>query len=298
MKSARRILWGVAVLFLGVLAAWVLAAVFTSPVTPRPVHPFWAGPAPRVIAHRGGRGLWPENTLHAFRQAHRMGADVLEMDIRRSADGELVVLHDATVDRTTDGTGAVAALTQAELARLDAGYRWTGDGGASFPYRGRGIGIPALVEVLRNLPQARLNLEIKPRGPGLSGPLCAAIRTHGAQARVAVASFDQEAMDAFRLACPEVATSATRNEVLRFVLLRAARLEHLHDPRAGAFQVPERVNGWALVTPGFVIEARRSNQKVEIWVVNDPGDMARLLRLPADGVMTDYPDKILALLGR
>ena len=121
-----------------------------------PEHPFWDTPGPRVIAHRGGRGLWPENTLHAFRNAHARGADVLEMDLRRTADGEIVVLHDATVERTTDGSGPVEGLTVGALQRLDAGHRWTADAGRTFPFRGRGITVPTLREVFVALPGARL----------------------------------------------------------------------------------------------------------------------------------------------
>ena len=283
-----------------VLVASLAAAHFVVAglVKPLPAHPFWSGVAPRVIAHRGGRGLWPENTLYAFRRALELGADVLEMDLRRSVDGELVVLHDATVDRTTDGSGPVAALGVAQLKRLDAGYRWTSDSGASFPYRGHGIAIPMLREVFRALPQARLNLEIKPGYPGMERQLCDLIRAYRMEARVAVASVEQEPMDGFRAACPEVATAATKDEVLSFVRWSRLFLAPLAEPRAAAFQVPERVGSLDLVTPGFAGDAHQLNMKLEVWTVNEPRDMQRLLALPVDGIMTDYPDRLLGLLGR
>jgi len=147
-----------ALLATGAVAYGVLAAL----AEPAPRHPFFdAARTPEVIAHRGGAALRPENTLAAFLHAVEVGADILEMDLRVTADREIVVMHDATVERTTDGRGAVAALTLAELRKLDAGYRWTPDGGASFPYRGRGIRAPALEEVFRRLPNARMNLEMK-----------------------------------------------------------------------------------------------------------------------------------------
>jgi len=279
----------------GLAVAYVAVGALAKPV---PEHPFWDAPATRVIAHRGGRGLWPENTLYAFERAAALGVDVLEMDLRQSADGEIVVLHDATVDRTTDGSGPVAALSLAELARLDAGYRFTPDGGATHPYRGREIRVPALKEVFRALPHARMNLEMKGEGAQIAGALCALVRAHRMEQRVAVASMEQAPMDAFRSTCPRVATAATRDEVIRFARLNALFLAPLFEPRAQVLQVPERVGGYEVLTPGFARGARRLNLKLEVWTVNEPAAMRRLVDLPVDGVMTDYPDRLIALLGR
>lgn len=284
-----------------VLVASLVAAhlVLAGLVKPLPQHPFWATTTPpSVIAHRGGRGLWPENTLYAFRKAVALGADVLEMDIRQSADGDLVVLHDETVDRTTDGSGLVAALPLSRLRELDAGYRWSPDGGKTHPHRGQGLTVPTLREVLKALPQARMNLELKAQGPTLSEPLCALIREHRMEHRVVVASFAQEAMDAFRAACPNVATAATAGEARRFFRLTAVFLDPLFEPRAEALQVPERLGNVEVLTPRFVRAARRLNLKIDVWTVNEPADMKRLAELPVDGIMTDYPDRLLALLAR
>jgi glycerophosphoryl diester phosphodiesterase len=267
-------------------------------VEPLPTHPFWSDGRPHVIAHRGGRGLWPENTLHAFRNAAALGVDVLEMDLRMTADGEIVVLHDDTVDRTTDGKGAVAALTIAQLRQLDAGYRWTTDGGTTFPHRGQGIGVPSLREVFAALPAMRMNLEIKGSGPAMSSRLCALIGQHAMERRVVVAAVDQAAMDAFRAACPSVATAATRDEATRFAWMSYAFLGSLFAPRAQVLQVPERVGQFELLTPRFAKDSRRLNVKLEVWTINDPSDMQRLLGLPVDGIMTDYPDRLLSLLAR
>jgi glycerophosphoryl diester phosphodiesterase len=267
-------------------------------IEPLPAHPFWSAPAPRVIAHRGGRGLWPENTLYAFEQAAALGVDVLEMDLRRTRDGELVVLHDESVDRTTDGQGSVGAFTLAQLKQLDAGYRFTGDNGTSYPFRGQGISIPALREVLQALPDTHLNLEMKPGDPGMAAPLCEAIAAHGVQQRVAVASIDQAAMDAFRAACPDVATAATKDEVVSFVRLSKLYVHALHRPAAQVLQVPERLGEFELLTAGFLHDAAEFNLKVEVWTVNEPQDMQRLLAMGVDGIMTDFPDRLLKLLGR
>lgn len=282
-----------AVVLAGLVAAHLVLAGLAKPL---PEHPFWAGTtSPRVIAHRGGRGLWPENTLYAFRKAADLGADVLEMDIRQTADGVLVVLHDETVDRTTDGNGPVAALTFSRLQQLDAGYRWSPDGGTTHPYRGQGITVPGLKEVFDALPWARMNLEIKARDASLSKPLCELIRAHRKEHLVVVASFAQEAMDAFRSACPGVATAATAEEARSFFRLTAFFLDPLFEPRAEVLQVPERLRDVEVLTPRFVRAARRLNLKIDVWTVNEPDDMKRLMALPVDGIMTDYPDRMLAL---
>jgi glycerophosphoryl diester phosphodiesterase len=292
---SRWTLVAVVLLLLALAAGWL---AFGAAARPLPAHPFWSGSAPRVIAHRGGRGLWPENTLFAFRRAAALGVDVLEMDLRRTADGEIVVLHDGSVERTTDGQGAISSLTLAELRKLDAGYRWSADQGRTFPFRGQGITVPTLGEVFAALPEMRMNVEIKDPGPGMAAPLCALIRAHRMEQRVAVVSVDQEAIDAFRAACPEVATAAARNEVLHFTVLSKLFLGRRFAPRAEVLQVPERQGSVDLLTPRFVRDARRLNLKIEVWTVDEPEDMKRLLALPVDGIMTDYPDRLLPLAGR
>jgi glycerophosphoryl diester phosphodiesterase len=291
----RRILIFALALASAALAAHLLLEALIAPL---PTPAFWVGPKPRVIAHRGGRGLWPENTLFAFEHAAALGADVLEMDLRRSRDGEIVVLHDGTVDRTTDGQGAVSAMRLADIKRLDAGYRWTADNGVTFPFRGQGVSIPSLREVLQALPRARLNLEIKRGDPDMARPLCELITAQGAQLRVAVVSVEQAAIDAFRAACPAVATAASKDEVVRFVRLSKLSLHPLYRPAAYALEIPERVGDFQVLTPGLMRDARRLNLKLEIWTVNDASDMRRLMAMGVDGIMTDFPDRLLALLRR
>ena len=184
-----------------------------------PEHKYFRGDAgrPLVIAHRGGAGLWPENTLYAFERAAALGVDVIETDVRVTADGELVVFHDEGVERTTDGAGRVGSLTLAELKRLDAAYRFSPDGGRSFPLRGSGVTIPTLREVFTSLPRMRFNIEPKHAAPSLAVPLCRLIREHGMADRVLVASFSGAVLAEFRRECPEVATSAATGEVASFL---------------------------------------------------------------------------------
>ena len=263
-------------------------------------HQFFAAPGgrPLVIAHRGGAGLWPENTLHAFEGAAALGADVIELDVRRAADGALVVMHDATVERTTDGRGRVDGLTLAELRRLDAAHRWSADGGKTFPLRGRGVGVPTLQEVFERLPRARFNIEPKDESGAAAESLCEAIRAHGASERVVVGSFRQSVIDEFRRACPGVATSAGPAEASKFLALYQAGLAPSYSPAMQALQLPEYVAGARVLTRGFVEAAHGRNLEVHAWTINDAADMRRLLDAGVDGIMTDYPDRLLALLGR
>jgi glycerophosphoryl diester phosphodiesterase len=285
--------------FLALLAAglaWLAAVLLARPA---PAHPYFAAERPgvQVIAHRGGAGLRPEETLEAFDHAARLGADILDLDARATADGAIVCLHDATVDRTTDGSGPVAALTLAELRRLDAGYRWTQDGGKTFPYRGKGLQVPTLEEVLKRHARSRMVIEMKVRTPDFAKSLCRLARDAGMAQRVLVASFDHATLAAFRLACPEVATSMSQREAQVFWLLARLRLAAAASLDAVALQVPERFAGVEVLMPALMKAARGRNLRVHAWTVNDDETMRRLIALGVDGVMTDRPDRLLALSG-
>jgi glycerophosphoryl diester phosphodiesterase len=293
-----RFRWGIALAVATLLLALVygIAVIRAEPVSDHPL--FARAPdRPLVIAHRGGMHLWPENTLHALQQAAALGADMLEMDLWTTADGAIMVLHDRTVDRTTDGTGDVRGLTLSGVRELDAGYRWTQDGGRTFPHRGQGLRIPTLEEVLVALPEARLNLEIKQNEPPMAAQLCDLLRTHGAQSRVLVASFHAAAIEQFRRVCPEVATSATSGEAQRFVALQLLPSPP-YVPPARALQLPYRLGAAPILTGPLVRAAHQANLQVHAFTVNDTTTMRRLLELGVDGIVTDRPDLMLQLLGR
>ena len=149
-KRLRRVLFVVLVVAAVFAAVYAILALLAQPSSGPP---FFAqfDQRPLVMAHQGGKGLRPENTLSAFEHAVALGVDVLEMDIHTTADGAPVVMHDETVDDTTDGTGPLLSFTSAELKELDAGYDWTPDDGQTFPYRGQGITVPTLEEVFVQL---------------------------------------------------------------------------------------------------------------------------------------------------
>lgn len=254
---------------------------------------------PLVIAHRGGAGLWPENTIHAFEGARKLGVDVIETDVRSTADGVLVVIHDASVERTTDGAGSVNEMTLAELKKLDAGYRWSADGGKSFPFRGRGLTVPTLDEVFRAFPQMNFNIEPKQETPSIVEPLCRMIRERGMTSKIVIGSFSHALMEKFRRACPEIATSASPVEVVQFLAMsKGAEGEASYKFAMQALQVPEYAAGRRVLTESFVEAAHRHNLKVHAWTVNETADMRRLLEIGVDGLMTDYPDRLMELLNR
>jgi glycerophosphoryl diester phosphodiesterase len=292
VRFLRRALW-----ILGALAVLYLYFSTLHPHERAQDHAFFDGAGVWAIAHRGGRGLWPENTLFALENAKALGADVLEMDLRATADGVIVLMHDRTVERTTDGTGRVDGMTFAELGRLDAGYRFR-DASGRLAYRGRGIAVPALDEVLTQLGDVRLNVELKDASPEFAVRLCDLLQARGATQRVLVASFDHDAMTAFRRACPAVATSATLREALTLYQLDRVKLTSLYRGPAAALQIPEMLRGRRIVDPELLELAEKMNLRVHVWTVNDEAGMRRLLDLGVQGILTDYPDLLLKLMGR
>jgi glycerophosphoryl diester phosphodiesterase len=288
------LLAAVALLGLAYLAARLLAR-------PVPAHPWFAERPgenePLVFAHQGGENIRPSNTMLAFEHAAELGADVLDTDMHMTKDGVLVLMHDQTVDRTTDGSGAIRDLTLAEIKALDAGYGFSPDGGQSFPYRGQGLQAPTLEELFQAFPEKRFGIEIKQTEPVPTAQrFCALIRQYGYEDRVLVSSFSQENMDAFRQECPEVATSATQNEVTLFYILFRLGLADLISPQYHSLQVPERSGGIHLLTPRFVSAAHRRGLAVQPWTINETADLERILALGVDGINTDHPDRLLDLL--
>lgn len=254
---------------------------------------------PLVIAHQGGDGIRPGDTMIAFEHAVEIGADVLEMDAHITKDSQIVLMHDEKVDRTTNGTGLIEDLTLDQLKELDAAYKWSNDGDKTFPYRGQGIQVPTLDELFQKFPQMRYVIEIKLTQNPIDKPLCELIRKHNMQAKVVIASFHDVAMQNFRTTCPEVATSASRGEVTKFVLLGKVFLSGLVAPEYQSIQPPydpaESLN-IHIMTKRFIREAHAKNLAVEPWTVNDPELMREYIQWGVDGIMTDRPDLMIEVL--
>ncbi len=245
---------------------------------------------PLIIAHKGGDGLVPGNTLQAFVRGVEEGSDILETDARLTADGQVVLFHDARLDDLTDGVGSVEASTLAELGTLDAAYNWTPNSGETYPYRGKGLRIPTLEEALMELPNARFNIDMKTHTPEMVEALARVIEATGAQQRVLVTSFDDATVKAFRERMPAVASSLASNEVRLLWGLQLLRLQRLYSPPAPAVQVPEYEGSLRVVSQHFVAAAQSRGMQVHVWTVNDPAAMRRLLELGVDGIITDYPN--------
>jgi len=283
-----------------IVAAAAIYGLAAFSARPASNHLFFAAekPGTQVIAHRGGAGLRPENTLEAFSYAVEIGTDVLEMDVQSTAEGEIVCMHDRTVDRTTDGHGSVAAFTLHELRKLDAGHNWSSDGGRTHPFRGKGIRVPTLEAVFKRFPTVRMNIEMKHAGPALAQPLCALVRRSGMHERVLVASMNEAAVTAFREACPEVATSMSRSEAQLFFGIQLVSLDAAYSPPVRALQIPDRLGDEIIATAGLIAAAHRRNLKVHVWTVNEARRMAELVRIGVDGIITDRPDQLLDLVRR
>jgi glycerophosphoryl diester phosphodiesterase len=305
MKRLRAI--GVVLLVIVAVSALVFL-LLAAQVQNMPDHPWFTAadalPQPLVIAHQGGDGERPSNTMAAFTHAVEIGADVLEMDIHSTSDGVLVVIHDATIDRTTDGTGSVSAMTFSELQTYDAAYHWPtlddeeGTPYDGHPYRGTGITIPSLEEVLRAFPDKLMNIEIKQRSPAITQALCDLLRATNMADKALIASFDGATLRDFRARCPEVATSAAQDELTPFVVLAQGGLTGVYQPTAFAFQVPERAQGLTVISAGSIAAAHARNVDVHAWTINMPDDMQRMIDLGVDGIITDYPSELLRMLGR
>jgi glycerophosphoryl diester phosphodiesterase len=273
----------------------------TSPSTSKAEHPWItrarAAGRPLVFAHRGGAALAPENTLAAFTRAHALGVDGFELDVRLSRDGEVMVIHDADVDRTTNGGGKVSALTAAELRALDAGCRFKDSSGISEETR-----IPLLRDILARFPDELLIIELKGANPALPPRAFEIVREAGALDRVCFGGFQRHMLIGVRRcgrritsdrAGGQVVCSSASREETRWSLYRSwVRIPWPWRPY-DAFQVPEISRGTRVVSPEFVRVAHGRGLLVQVWTVNDEPSMQRLLEWGVDGLISDRPDLAL-----
>jgi glycerophosphoryl diester phosphodiesterase len=272
------------------------------------------------IAHRGGSAEGPENTLAALRRGARLGCPMVEFDVRATADGEIVVLHDPTVDRTTDGSGSVSDLTLEEVRSLDAAYWFTAGSGTDddhagddHPLRGVASGdrppsgdvdpeelrIPTLREVLAALPGTWMTIEIKATAPDATPyeeAVVSLLREFGRERDVILASFHEEALAAVREHAPEVCTSTPPPEIL--ALWQAAHDETTEAPPLDrcALQAPALWGGIDVVSPALVDLAHSRGLAVHVWTVDDPAEMRRMVDAGVDGILSDHPSRLVGVL--
>lgn len=277
----------------------------------------------RIInfSHRGGAEDYPENTLYSYKQSVAIGAEVLEMDVYETADGELVVIHDASVDRTTGSTGSVSSFTVAELKTMDAAFRFIPGRGAvsdgdesEFAFRGIATGdqpppagftandftIPTLEEILQIFPNHLINIELKPDEDSQGAyeqKLAELLLAYGRHDDVIVASFLDNPATLFKAQAPCVSTSFPTAQAASFVIASQGPAPMPPLSVHQAFQVPPSL-GLEVVTQDFVDDAHAAGVAVHVWTINACDEMVRLLNLDVDAIMTDRPNLLQALLAQ
>lgn len=246
------------------------------------------------VAHRGGGEDRPEMTMAAFEHAIAVGADMLEIDVHMTIDGTLMLIHDDSVDRTTDGTGSIKTLTQAEVQALDAGYTYTSDGGSTYPYRGTGITIPTLEEVLAEYPNATFSIEIKQSDPPIVTPLLALLDAHDAGDRVVVSSFEDGPIAELRDERPEILTGLTTTEAFALFYLDDSDWDE-YEPPTYFFAAPYTFAGIQL-DQETIDKSHHFGITVHVWTVNDQAEMEEVVGWGANGLITDDPELLDSVL--
>lgn len=248
-----------------------------------------------VIAHRGGAKLWPEESMLAFQNATAAGVDVLELDVHATKDGKIVCMHDEKVDRTTDGTGLIKEKTWEEVQALDAAAKFSTDGGKTFPYKGKGIKVATLEEILRAFPKMPFSIEIKQFNPPIVDAVIAVIEATGMSDKVLVASFDDDTIRAVRTKRPKLVTSFASGEIVKFLMLKEDELGD-YKPPAPVLQSP-----FESTTAERMRIAEKLGIRVHVWTVDDREDQKTQWNLGVHGVMSDDPLALQAVtkeLGR
>jgi glycerophosphoryl diester phosphodiesterase len=246
------------------------------------------------IAHRGGRRIRPEHTLVAYDKALEDGADILELDVHETSDGMLIVMHDDTVNRTTDCTGLIKEMTFAELRECDAGYNFSNDGDQTFPYRGMGIVVPTMEEVFDRYPDTAFVIEVKQEDPSIVDHFVEVVREYGVEDKMTGSAFSDNLLGELRAAAPEIPTNMGVNETLVFWGNSFGPLDPGYVPEAEFLQVPPQFDvGDRIVDvlhPGFVPRAHELDMLVHVWTINDEEEMRFIIEMfGVDGIITDDP---------
>ncbi len=255
--------------------------------------PYFGPPRPRLFAHRGASGVYPENTHAAFEHAVDAGVTYVETDVHGTADGHVVIHHDPTLERTTNGTGEVKAHTLAQLQALDAGYRFTDDDGATWPHMDKGHRIPTLQAMLEAFPQVKFNVEVKQADPPLYQAVIDLVADMGRTEDVLLACEGDAVRDQLDSVDHGMPRNYCGSEVLEFIqAVNGGGLDG-YAPPAQALQIPEDFQGFPVLTPELLEAAQAKGVEVHVWTVNAEADMRRLLAMGVDGVMSDLPSTLL-----
>jgi len=259
-------------------------------------HPYFDVPRPTILGHRGAAGDAPENTLRALERALADGAHVIESDVQCTRDGVPVLIHDPSVDRTTEARGAVADLDWKALRELDAGYHFQPEGESGFSERGRGVHIPSLEEAFKAFPAARFNLEIKSPDPAATERTLHWIRALDREDRTLLTAGEDGVMARLREALVAGGLHPALGAGLADILdvVRSAVDGKPPSTDSQAIQVPTAFGGRPLVTPELVAHAHAHGIAVHVWTINERAEIERLLGLGCDGIVTDHPGRMAA----
>lgn len=254
-------------------------------------------PRPRLFGHRGASAHYPENTIPAFQAAIAAGAPYLELDVWATRDGVVVAHHDETLLRLCGDPRGISDVTLPELKTLDAGFGFSPDG-LNRPCIGQGITVPTLEEVFAAFPEAFFNIEIKQESPTIEARVLAAIEAAGVADRVLLAAEQDAIMQRLRQHCGPIPTSFSFGELATFFAWLQEGCRGDYRPPGVALQIPESWNGRPLVTAETVRAAHALGLEVHVWTVNETDAMERLLAIGVDGLMSDYPERLVAVAGK
>ena len=254
--------------------------------------PFYSDAGFSVIAHRGGRGLVPGNTIEAAINAVNIGSDIIEVDVHLTADEVLVVRHDASIDTTTNGSGQISAMSLSEIQAYDAGFHEIDYPNAKYE---KLIKVPTLGALFSELPDQRYLIELKPQDVSAADNLCGLIRQYKIQNQVMVGSFHTHMLKYFRRVCPEVPTSLGKSEIEKLILLERLSLSHLFISEGYSIQIPFTAGGINLLRLNLVNAMHKRNIRVDVWTLNNISSMQYAIDIGVDGVITDWPDILISL---
>ena len=255
--------------------------------------PYFTSSDVSVIAHRGGRGLRPGNTIEAAVNAINLGSDVIELDVHLTADQILVVRHDDNINTTTNGTGLIRFMSAEDIGQYSANFH-----SVDFPNKKfrEDIKVPTLESMFEKLPNKRYLIELKPKDELTADALCTLVTKSQLEDQVIVGSFHSETLKYFREQCPIVPTSIGQSEMVWLVLLERLKLGHLFKTESYSIQVPVSYGGYRILSPSLVDLAHSLNMRVDVWTVNSPEVMKEVISMGVDGVITDYPDRLISIL--
>ncbi len=251
-----------------------------------------------VVAHRGFSGLYPENTMIAFEAAAQLPVDALELDVHSTRDGKIVVIHDATLDRTTSRSGRVFDFNWEAVKKADAGYHFDPGKNGAYPFRGKGVTIPLLEDVLKRFSDKKIIIEIKQSMPAIEEPIYRLIKKYRMEDQVIVASEHTDPLVRFRSLAPTIATNFSARESIAFYNAFRLHLSNFYKGPGDALQIPPTFRGDQVVTKAFCGAARRKGFTLQVWTVNEPEAMKELIEFGVDGIITDFPDRLVEVTGR